>query len=84
MKVLVPSVVVTWSSTSDGSWPRIRACTVTGRAAVLSKNSADLDFESIHDTQIDLRCSAVVETKHSAEALNAFDFAKGHPFASIP
>ena len=40
---------------------------------VLSIYSADRHFESMRDAQIDLRCSAMVETKHSSETLVAFD-----------
>ena len=47
-----------------------------GGEAVLSKNSADLDFESMHDTQIDLRGCAMIETKHSTKPLGAFDGAR--------
>ncbi len=44
--------------------------------AVLSKNSADLRFKSMHDAQIDLRNGAMVETKHPTEPLSAFDDAR--------
>jgi len=43
---------------------------------VLSKNSADLLFESMSGSQVDLRSSAMVEAQHPAEALGALDGAR--------
>lgn len=40
---------------------------------MLSKDSADLHFESTSDAGIDLRCGSMVETKHPAESLGVLD-----------
>ena len=49
---------------------------------VLSKNSADLHFESTNDSQINLRSGSMIEAQHSAESLGAFDGARRR-FGSI-
>ena len=56
---------------------------VMGKAhRVLSKNSADLHFESTNDSQINLRSGSMIEAQHSAESLGAFDGARRR-FGSI-
>ena len=58
----------------------------TGRMnshTVLSKNSADLDFESTSSSRIDLRGGTMVEAQHPAESLSAFDCAEGRCRAII-